>query len=170
MVFCYLFPRFAMTHSFRFAAAVIMGVLIAAPGLAYFAVPGNSESSTEARSSRRSVMQQAEGRNRLQESIPAVDRSRESVDANVSNGRFFLRRAEGRHLRRYNRTAKPGFDRYRVLNVHMNKRSARRTGNQSLLGLPHTLVETGGYDRPTRRDIWQDHSRNLLREMREGSM
>jgi len=157
--------------------SLVMGICIVTPSLAYFAVPGNRGAGPVNRVTRRRVVDRAEAANKLSEFIPEEDRSRgESVEqSNV--GHTLLRRAEGRRFRRYNRMRKPGSDRYRTLNLRSNRRSLRGMEYESSLELPRTLVQTGGYDRPTRRDIREnllfdhvnDRDRNILQEISESS-
>ncbi|PIR52534.1 hypothetical protein COU76_05765 [Candidatus Peregrinibacteria bacterium CG10_big_fil_rev_8_21_14_0_10_49_10] len=145
-----------MKRLFRPVAALFLSLCIITPGLAYFAVPGNTESGPVTRVSKRTLGHQTKKENKLPDFIPIEARTRSAAEMNESDGRNMLSRAEGRQLRRYNRTVKPGSDRYRVidvLNTRTNRRSLRRMGNQSALALPRTLVQTGSYDRPTRRDI-----------------
>ena len=158
------------------SVSIALGLSIAAPGMAYFAVPGNDSTNRVERQSRRQVVRRAEAVNRLPAYIPTEDRSRGEAVSNQA-GRNLLRRAEGRRFRRYNRTRKPGFDRYRTLNLRSNKRSLRGMEYESNLPLPRTLVQTGGYDRPTRRDIREnlhynqvnDRNRNILQEISESN-
>ena len=157
--------------------SLVLGLSIVTPGFAYFAAPGTSGTSRVARQTRRHVVIKAEAVNRVPNFIPQKDRSRDNAIAQPDSGHNLLRRAEGRRFRRYNRTRKPGFDRYRTLNLRSNKRSLRGMEYESSLELPRTLVITGGYDKPTRRDIREnyffnrvnDRDRNILNEISESS-
>lgn len=74
-----------------------------------------------------------------------------SEAAPQTQGRIELMRGiMERKLRRMNRMPKEGSDRYRTLNLRPNTRYLRLE-NES--GLPPSLVQTGSYDAPTRRDI-----------------
>ena len=94
-------------------------------GFAYFSVPGNAESSNVARQTRRHIVNRAEATNKLPEFIPQEDRNRGEAVQQTTTGYMLMRGSEGRRLRRYNRTRKPGFDRYRTLNLRTNRRSLR---------------------------------------------
>ena len=157
--------------------SLALSMSIATPALAYFSVPGNQEGGPVSRVTRRRVVNRAEATNKLPDFIPQEDRTREEAVDQSNIGHNLLRRAEGRRFRRYNRTRKPGFDRYRTLNLRTNKRSLRGMEYESSLELPRTLVQTGGYDRPTRRDIREnslfnrvnDRNRNILNEIKNSS-
>lgn len=143
-----------MKRFFYSSLSVALGMSIAAPGIAYFSVPGNANMTGSERQSRRHVIRNAESVNRLPAYIPTADRSRGEAVDNDSIGYNLLRRADGRRFRRLNRTRKPGSDRYRTLDLRTNKRSLRGMEYESNLPLPRTLVQTGGEaERPTRRSI-----------------
>jgi hypothetical protein len=163
------FPFLAMKRFLYSSVSMALGLSIAAPGMAYFAVPGNDGTNGVQRQSRRQIIRRAEAVNRLPNYIPTEDRSRGAAVTNKNVGHNLLRRADGRRFRRYNRTRKPGFDRYRTLNLRSNKRSLRGMEYESNLSLPRTLVQTGGYSRPARRDIRNDRDRDILQEMSESS-
>lgn len=154
----------------------VLSLGIATPGFAYFSVPGNSDYSGADRQTRRAVMQDARAMNRLPDFIPTNDRMRSEASEKGTTGHTLLRRADGRQLRRFNRARKPGYDRYRTLNLRSNKRSLRGMEYESFLELPRTLVLTGGYDKPTRRDIRDnmyfgvnDRDRNILQEIEDSN-
>ena len=134
-----------MKHFLRSAFAFFLVFSIATPSFAYL-------STNSPRPTRRSVGVRAQRENRVS-NVTAERRTRNRAVTRSNEGRRLLRRATGRSLRRSNRIAKPNSDRYRTLNVRRNKRGIRSLGKESNLALPHTLVQTGAYDRPTRRDI-----------------
>ena len=134
-----------MKYFLRSTFAFFLIFSIATPSVAYF-------STNESRPTRRTVSVRAQKQNRVS-NVSAERRTRNRAVSRSNDGRRLLRRATGRSLRRSNRTAKPNSDRYRTLNVRRNKRRIRSLGKEANLALPHTLVQTGTYDRPTRRDI-----------------
>jgi len=155
--------------------SLVLGFSIVTPGFAFFSVPGTEGANRVARQTRRHIVNRAEATNAIPAFIPQEDRSRSAAVQSVS-GRNLLRRAEGRRLRSYNRMPKPGTDSYRILNLRPNTRRLR-TELESSLELPSTLVQTGGYDKPTRRDIRENllfnrvhnRDRNILNEIKESS-
>ena len=157
--------------------SVVLTLSIVSPGLAYFSVPGNTDGGRVARMSKRRIIERAEASHKLPAFIPHEDRSRSTVSDESSSGHRLLRRADGRRFRRLNRTPKPGFDRYRTLNLRTNRRSLRGMEYESHLEIPRTLVQTGGYDHPTRRDIREnsyfnqvnDRDRNILQEISDSN-
>ena len=171
------FPLFAMKRFLFSSLSFVLGLSIITPGFAYFSVPGNAESSYAVRQTRRHIVNRAEATNKLPEFIPQEDRNRGEAVQQATTGYLLMRGSEGRRLRRYNRTRKPGFDRYRTLNLRTNRRSLRGMEYESSLDLPRTLVQTGGYDRPTRRDIRDNalfndvysRNRNILNEISESA-
>jgi len=110
----------------------------------------------------RSILQEIRENQRATQKVVAPK------DSNLMRGRA------DRRLRRLNRRVKPGYDRYRILNLRPNTRYLRRLEEES--SLPASLVRTGGnfgYDKPTRRDIREnaffsrmnDRDRDVLKEM-----
>ena len=168
------------------SAALAVGM--AAPAFAYvmpgdFARPSNREvtSATQSlgydRTTRRdirdnNVVDDIRYRNRsilteMEEGVRDTENPTAGKDASLVRGR------SDRMLRRLNRRIKPGYDRYRILNLRPNTRYLRQLDEES--SLPSSLVQTGGtsYDKPTRRDIREnmyfsqvdDRDRDVLGEM-----
>ncbi len=175
LAFAIVFPRSSMKRILLSLISAAASLSMITPAFAYITGEGGLEAQTSiyhsGRPAKRLIMSRfGETDNKLSVSGRATD-TRMEATTDVT-GRVLLQRADGRRFRRLNRMPKEGTDRYRTLNIHMNRRAIREDMmKEESSSLPSVLVQTGddNHDNPSRRTIRNDRDSNILLEISNSS-